>query len=275
MGYAIPWTPIKADMAILDQRQLTWDSLAEELDAWVASGTEATLWWRDDDATDSGSKLDRLLELTTETGILLASMPALATTRLADRVAATDHAYIGQHGFSHTNYAPKGQGQGAWELGLHRSSSVVLDELLEGRHRSETLFGDRFIPVLIPPWNRIDDALLMPIAENGFRGLSRFGPRQTSHLTSDCVVINAHCDPIKWKSGPRFTGEAKALDQFISHLRSRRAGDVDPAEPTGILTHHIDLDEPAWAFCEQLVNTISSHPGACWCSIPELFPETE
>ncbi|MBX2880524.1 MAG: polysaccharide deacetylase family protein [Granulosicoccus sp.] len=254
-------------------QQDPWAALVDELDAWSTEGKVADLWWRDDDATSPGPKLDRLFELTTNTGLLLATIPAPAVPELRPVIEQAPHVRVGQHGYAHINHAPKGKGLGAWELGLHRGEAAVLDDLDCGRDILEQLFGELFVAVVIPPWNRLDAALVRPIADRGYLGISRFGARNQKHVTESCVVVNSHCDPINWKSGPQFTGESKALDQLISHLESRRTGEVDAAEPTGVLTHHVVLDEAGWDFCTRLVEVLDSHPAASWSSIPQLFPE--
>lgn len=250
-----------------------WAALSAELDAWSQVGRVADLWWRDDDATSPGPKLDKLIDLTTDAGLLLATIPASVNTELRPVVEHAPHVRVGQHGFAHINHAPRGKGVGAWELGLHRGQVAVLEDLDQGRDILQQLFGGMFIDVVIPPWNRIDSALFQPIAERGFRGISRFGARDQKYVTDHCVFVNSHCDPIKWKSGPRFTGEAKAINQLISHLQSRRTGKVDGDEPTGVLTHHVDLDDAGWAFCSRLVEILNAHPAAVWSSVPALFPD--
>jgi len=247
-----------------------WQTLNAELDAWAASGEIADLWWRDDDAVAAGPKLDQLLSTTETTGLLLAVIPVRAEDELAHAVKAAPHVKVAQHGYAHINHAEKGQGQGAWELGLHRGERVVLDELDRGRKRLEALFNDNFIPVIVPPWNRIDPALLAPIAARGYRGVSGFGPRdgadhhnyQSNHFTR----VNSHCDLIRWKTGAKFKGATKTINQLVEHLQSRRMGTVDASEPTGYLTHHIDMDREAWKFSEQLVEFINAHQAARWCN---------
>ena len=66
-----------------------WTALQEELEAWRASGRSATLWWRDDDATDCTPALERLLNLAGRYGVpvSLAVIPARATKGLAARLA--------------------------------------------------------------------------------------------------------------------------------------------------------------------------------------------
>ena len=247
-----------------------WQTLNAELDAWAACGEIADLWWRDDDAVAAGPKLDQLLSVTETTGLLLAVIPARAEEELAVAVKAAPHVKVAQHGYAHINHAEKGQGQGAWELGLHRGEPVVLDELDRGRQRLEALFDDNFIPVIVPPWNRIDPALLAPIAARGYRGVSGFGPRDgtgySHHQSSHFTVVNSHCDLIRWKTGAKFKGAPKTMSQLVEHLQARRMGTVDASEPTGYLTHHIDMDREGWDFSQQLVETINEHQAARWCN---------
>ena len=252
-----------------------WQTLNDELDAWHANEKVADFWWRDDDAVAVGSQLEKLISITETTGLLLAVIPAHAKAELASAVNAVSHVKAAQHGYAHINHAERGKGLGAWELGLHRGEQVVLDELDHGRLLLETLFEDNFMPVIVPPWNRMDAALLEPVAVRGFTGVSWFGPRDTSMQSKNFSVINSHCDPIRWKTGAKFKGELKTISQLVEHLHARRIGTVDATEPTGYLTHHIDMSNDSWAFSEQLVQHINNHPAACWCrDIVELFGES-
>ncbi|HUT49177.1 MAG TPA: polysaccharide deacetylase family protein [Alphaproteobacteria bacterium] len=246
-----------------------WAALDAELDRWAAASRIADLWWRDDDAVAPGPKLARLFDVTAATGLLLAVIPARLEDALGPVVAAASHVRIAQHGYAHVNHAPKGQGLGAWELGLHRGEAAVLADLDRGRARLETMFGERFLPVVVPPWNRIDPALFGPLVARGYRGVSAFGPRANG--IPGLVLANAQCDPIAWKNGPRFTGESKALGEIIGHLEARRTGTADAGEPTGFLTHHIDLDEAGWAFCARLANAVQRHPAAHWRGAYDIF----
>lgn len=248
-----------------------WLQLDAEFDAWQAAGRVASLWWRDDDATVPGPRLDRLLQLTSATGLLLAVIPALADQSLATALAGCSHVRVAQHGYAHKNYAERGQGQGAWELGMHRGEAAVLADLDNGRKHLQDLFGISFMPVVVPPWNHLAAELLEPIAERAYAGVSAFGPRDSTGQPSGLIMVNAHCDPIRWKEGARFRGESKTINQLVDHLHARRHARVDADEPTGFLTHHKDLDAPAWAFCEQLASRVADHPGATWLSPVDVF----
>lgn len=250
-----------------------WLQLDAELDAWALERHPATFWWRDDDAVQPGPKLERLIELSSRAGLLLAVIPAKAEKSLASMLINCPHVHVAQHGYAHINHAPRGQGLGAWELGLHRGERAVLDDLDEGRKQLSDLFGSGFLPVVVPPWNRIATELLGPIAKRGYSGVSAFGQAESSDQHDGLVVANAHCDPIRWKSGATFAGEFKTISQLLTHLESRRAGRTDISEHTGFLTHHIDLDNASWEFCTRLITAIDRHASAQWVSPVTVFKE--
>jgi hypothetical protein len=91
----------------------------------------------------------------------------------------------------------------------------VLEELALGFARLSQAFGERFLPVLVPPWTRIDPALIARLPDVGLTALSMEGARTTRFAARGVVTLNAHCDPIKWKGGARFTGTERALDEIV------------------------------------------------------------
>ena len=87
-------------------------------------------------------------------------------------------------------------------------------------------------------------------------------------------AIHAPCDPIKWrKTEGYFAGTEPSLRKVTQHLSARRLGQVDADAPTGLLTHHLAMDEAAWAFMEQLIEHSLAHPGAKWISVGSLLEE--
>ncbi len=248
-----------------------WSLLHAEFDAWHRSGKPARLWWRDDDAAVTGPKLDQLIRVSANAGLLLAVIPKLCEKTLCSLFSEAPLLRIAQHGYAHINHAPRGQGLGAWELGMHRGIDAVLADLDRGRERLEDYFGDFFLPVVVPPWNKIDPLLFAPLAERGYSAVSTFGARTSVQIADGLLAVNAHCDPIRWKSGAQFAGELKTINQLVDHLRAKRIGLADTDEPSGFLTHHVDLDEQGWQFCQQLTDCVEQHAGAQWVPPSELF----
>ncbi|WP_211109241.1 polysaccharide deacetylase family protein [Azospirillum tabaci] len=246
-----------------------WDALTAELDAWAAAGRTASLWWRDDDAIEPTPALDRMIALSIETAapLALAVIPAGVTDALAPVVDAAPGVTVLQHGWSHANHAAPPAKKA--ELGADRPTATVLAELAEGRTVLDHLFGPRALPVLVPPWNRIAPGVAAGLPGAGFNGLSVFGPRRVSTVNMMCV--NTHIDPVAWKDGKRFLGDAEALGMAVTHLRARRLGAVDAEEPTGLLTHHLVMDGETWAFTARFLTVTRRHPAARWLPADTLF----
>ena len=261
---------------------MTWRILSEELDAWAAAGRAATLWWRDDDAVEPSAALERLLGLAAarDVPIALAAIPARASEALAGGIeTAGARVTLLQHGYAHRNHAPAGEKKA--ELGAHRRASAVLEELARGQARMTALFGlGQFgsgssglgwAPVLVPPWNRIAEALVPALARLGFRGLSTYGARAAAEPVPGLVQINSHVDIMRWAAPRGFLGTAAALDLLAGHLRARRLGEADAAEPSGLLSHHGAHDEACWAFLDELLGRLAEHPAARFVAAEEAF----
>lgn len=241
-----------------------WTTLEREFDAWTAAGRTATLWWRDDDATRPGPALDRLFKLRRDLPLAVAAIPAGADTRLADRLAKTPGVDVIQHGYSHRNHARPGAKKS--ELPGDRPLAATLGRLADGRRKLARLFGQQFVPVLAPPWNRIDRTVIRSLRRAGLRAVSGFGAPEPA---AGVIQINTHLDPIDWRGSRGFIGEAAALNALAAHLRLRRQGRGNPALPSGLLTHHRDNDAAVWRFLEALVETTHGHPAVRWISIRE------
>ncbi len=249
--------------------------LLTELDVWSHANLTAELWWRDDDAGEPCAKLDTLLRLSEEHAVpcALATIPVRAGEPLRKSVSGGAHIWVLQHGFAHINHAPKGNG--AWELGLHRPMSVVLDELRQGMVKLSQLFRERFVPVVVPPWNKMDAELLPYLPVMGYRGASASYKKHRPVPPGDLRVADAHCDLLSWKdktSGAKFAGGEKCVSALIEHLHDKRTGVTDFDEPTCILTHHLEMDDDAWGFLDALLSAIAVHPAAQWLSPAEIWP---
>jgi hypothetical protein len=249
----------------------SWAALNHELDRWSALGQAAEFWWRDDDATHPTPALERLLSALRRHHVAaaIAVIPARATTELADRLAQTPEATVIQHGWSHANHAPLGQSKA--ELGPHRPTALMLGELARGALTLERLFGDAWLRVLVPPHNRIAAMLASALAQAGYIGLSRDKPRRET--AAGLIEVNTHVDIMNWQER-RFLGTEACLDLTIRHLASKRAGEADPSEPTGLLTHHLAHDEDAWRFIDQFVAAIAAHAAARWRTSRAVFGAT-
>ena len=250
---------------------MTFEVVRAELDLWAAMGRRATLWWRDDDASAATPALRRLLALaeSQRVPVAVAAIPATMDPRAAQAIGACGMCTVVQHGIAHANHAPASEKRS--ELGAHRAVSIVAGQLERGRDALSAAFGAQFLPVLVPPWNRIAQAVVQALPPLGYRGLSTFGPRAAFAPVDRLVECNTHVDPIAWRVDRSFVGAARATADLAAHLAARRERRVDAAEPTGLLTHHLDFDDAAWRFVDELFTMTREHRAAQWLAPAAVF----
>jgi hypothetical protein len=242
-----------------------WGRLAAELELWAPG--QASFWWRDDDAVAPSAALDRLLFLGPQP-LALAVIPANLDPALPARLARRPVEVL-QHGFAHRNHEPPDRKRA--ELGEARPAAAVLAELRAGWQRLADAFSGQALPVLVPPWNRISEGLIGPLAAEGYRGLSTYGPRASKDAERPGVIrVNTHLDIIDWRSR-RFIGIGAAIDLALGHLRARREGRADSGEPTGLLTHHLVMDDAAFDFTAEFLERTARHPAVHWRSAGDMF----
>ena len=205
--------------------------------------------------------LERLLHLKEHFDIplALAVIPEQADPSLPDHIG---DCVVLQHGFCHENFAAADAKKS--EFPETRPIDQITEALGTGKGRLESLFGDQFFPLLVPPWNRIGNEAVQTLPSLGFIGLSRYMVRAQAIPAPGLAEVNCHVDPINWRGDRRAVPMDALLDMVIGHLRARRLKIADPVEPTGLLTHHLVHDEDLWAALYKLLAFLTSHPAARW-----------
>ncbi|WP_064707323.1 polysaccharide deacetylase family protein [Rhizobium bangladeshense] len=245
--------------------RMSWEPLRRELDRWQAAGRVARFWLRDDDAVEPTPDLERLLALSGENAIplTLAVIPGLTGEALGGRLAEEAGVTVAVHGWSHTNHAaPQRKKQ---ELGGERPPEVVLGELRQGLQLLKRLHPARFLPVLVPPWNRIDAGLIPALPELAFVALSVYG---RAKLGGPIPFLNTHVDIIDWHGTRGGRSEEELVAELVAELGDRFAGNE---EPIGLLTHHLVHDEVAWDFLSALFAATALHPAVRWLPAAALL----
>jgi hypothetical protein len=238
--------------------------LLELLDAAGDRSAELHFWWRDDDARAATPELARLLALATRFHLPLglAVVPAEVAPQLADRVAPVAELHVLQHGWDHRNHSPPGEKK--MELGDHRPEATIERELRLGFERLRRLFPEKFLPVLVPPWNRIGAAAKAAMPSIGLCGLSTFGPVDPPAIHQ----ANVHLDLFAWRPARR----PLSLPEIYAGLCREVSRRLDGAsEPIGIMTHHLVQGEESWSLLEDVFALLRTHPAAVWPTIPALF----
>ena len=238
-----------------------WSDLELELRQWQAADLTARLWLRDDDAVGPTPALDRLLAVWRGVPLALAVIP-----QSCEVIPLPDRVRVLQHGWTHRNHAPPGAKK--QELG-HRDPEDCLLDLAHGQARLQQCFGAAALPVLVPPWNRIDPLLVPDLPRLGFAGLSTMGPEPAP--PAGLRQVNVHADLIQWRPVRCFAGPEAVLAALVAGLAARRAGTVPATAPFGLLTHQLVHDEALWAFLAELAERLCDHPAVSWPSIDAIF----
>jgi hypothetical protein len=246
-----------------------WRAFFDEIARWGDAGRTVEFWWRDDDAARPDAALSRLIALAqrTSTPLALAVIPLQCRKQIF--AGAGSLVSVLQHGTDHDNRA--GAGEKKTEFIAAEFPDTVMARLAAARKLLAELAGERFLPVLAPPWNRLPQRLAAHLAAAGFRGLSQYGPRLRAEAAPGVRQVNTHVDIIAWRSGGGFLGADVALAAATRHLAAKRMAAADPDEATGWLSHHAVHDEGAWTFLERLFQSTRELPAVIWRRPEELF----
>ncbi len=228
-------------------------ALDAELEKWASAGRPPRAFLRDDDAVADTPALRRLLALSERLGapLLLASIPGPAEPSLGAAVRAHPLVTGAVHGYAHVSHSPPGEKP--CELNRRRPASVLLGEMREGREKLAEIFRGKLSGLIVPPWNRIHDAVVPLVAEAGFSGISAHGWAQYPRSTG-LAGVHAHVDVVHWSAGARGRDPAWAISHACQALAEARARGF---RAIGILAHHLSHDETAWATLDELMSALS------------------
>lgn len=230
----------------------------------IGEQSSVALWWRDDDAGRYSAELEALIDLagSTRRPLGLAVVPEWLDAPTVSRVLATPELFVLQHGWSHADHASS-EGKSI-ELGGAIDTGACRVELERGRLVLEAAFNDRFLPVLVPPWNRIDDRIMASLANLGFVAVSTFADDRRG-LDHRLIHENTHIDLIDWQHGRQM----KRLETLVAEATALLA--QPRTRVIGILSHHLDMSVGDMSQLAQLLDYLDGLPACRWTSPAELF----
>jgi hypothetical protein len=239
---------------------MTWRELHAALSERNQAGRPVQFWWRDDDASAPSAALERAVGLSKKYAIplALAVIPQEATPPLFQGLHK--RVTVLQHGTDHRNRAAAGEKK--TEYPGTESLQSALARIAEGMAKLRSVAGQKFMPVLAPPWNRMRADLVDKLPSLGIRGISAYGPQKSREPAPGLRQVNTHVDVVAWRRGRHFVGEEQALSQAMKWLAT--------GEPLGWLTHHAVHDAATWDFLERLFTLKEVR----WLSAAEAFSYT-
>jgi len=245
-------------------RASRWSALRDELARWARDGAVARLWLRDDDAVTITPALERLVGLCAAHCVpyLIAAVPSDADQTLAAYLSGQQLAEVATHGWSHHNHADNTK----TEFPVERPVADIVRDLSNARARIETLFGEKAVPIFVPPWNRMAPEAAALLPQSGFRAISALGRERKPH--EHVQTINVHLDIIDWRGSRGGRNPADLISELTDHLAWARQND---RSAIGILTHHLVHDAAAWSFLEELFAETVGHPAVRWVRASELL----
>ncbi|OAI50088.1 hypothetical protein AYO46_10630 [Betaproteobacteria bacterium SCGC AG-212-J23] len=221
---------------------LSWDRFVAEVER-----RKPVFWLRDDDAATVTPALERLLSFAVP--VALAVIPDLAEPSLFEKNVA-----FLQHGCDHRNRAATGEKK--TEFPATEAIPDALERLRRSRERLVSMGGDKVLPVVAPPWNRMRRELAAELPRIGIRGLSGYGEAES---LPGVLQVNTQVDIVAWRDGKRFIGDEEAARLAMTYVLRN--------QPVGWLTHHAVHDAAAWEFLERLF----ALRGPRWAGAAELF----
>jgi hypothetical protein len=228
------------------------------------------IWWRDDDATEASPALSRLLDIKRRWNvpISLAVIPARAQKSLV-AVTQEPNVDILVHGFAHINHAAPGERK--TEFTLERDLAEVRNELSSGLARLRSLLPQT-LAVFVPPWNRFPSGLLDELAKTNYCGISAWGAEAEWKAAGGLSIRNMHIDVIDWRSG----AAAKPVDGLKAELAALIAQSKSALNgPIGLLTHHLQMPEHAFAALEEFFHSVAQSQDVVWTRARSVFQVPE
>ena len=247
---------MKSSMGVVWHRPIPdWQQQLEACIQKAAANhnSNTKVFFRADDVAVPGSQLQRLLEIFIrhDTPLSLAVVPAWLTQprwQAISRLGASrpDLWCWHQHGWRHRNHEPQGKKQ---EFGPGRSYTALYADLDRGRQRLQTIMGDTLTPIFTPPWNRCSEITLALLQEMGYAAVSRSRgsqPAAPPGLPDHAVDVDLHTD----RAPTSASGWKQLMDGLVDSL----------SRPTcGIMIHHQRMNEAAFGFLDQLLETLHRH----------------
>lgn len=222
------------------------------LDANLDKGA-LRVFCRADDVGLGGAAFRRMTESFARRNLPLAmavvpSWLPLGRARLRGEIDPADPLWaLHQHGFAHRNRAVEGKKS---EFGPDLPGREKARRLRHGRDALIRVFGDAFVPLFTPPWNRCDGETLNILAELGFTGVSRWQgamPPAPAALRELPVNLDLH---IRKEPDPD-----SQLAGLLAELRSAISLGY-----LGVMLHHQRQTAHSLVFLDRLLDRLARSP---------------
>lgn len=221
------------------------------------------VFFRNDDVDVDEPTLRQLLSTfrSLKTPLDLAVIPGRLTESCVALLKEHDRSQFGlhQHGWQHVNHETSGR---KCEFGISRSYDQQLNDIARGQQRMDEAFGQSWPRIFTPPWNRCTEETYRVLDQLGFEGLSKDNskPLVTGYGFREISVI---FDLYRWKGEPAMKSPENVSGELVAQ--------INELDIIGIMLHHKVMDAAAFAFLEQLIETLRACPNVRFQTIQSLL----
>ena len=224
---------------------MLWHKIKDLIAKSKQKGCPVEIWWRDDDAISMTASLEQLLGLSEKwsapLSLAVIPEPCNGYFPLPDKVS------IIQHGIAHINHAKEGKKKS--EFPEDCEFYPRNEDILFHKKKLKKTFGNCFVPIFVPPWNRIAPNYIESISDCGFSALSRFGKAKQNIICE----LNTHIDIVNNKTRPKTLINENAILEVLANEIEERIHNTSHKMPIGLLTHHLVHDSLCWRFLDNLL----------------------
>lgn len=232
----------------------------EQLDSALQNATNLpSLWLRDDDIV-SDSPNFRLLSKLGNTGIPLvfAAVPyrlKFSDAELSYVNSLPNNVYFCVHGYNHANNAAEGTPS---EYPASADATAVRNQMQYGHKKISSTFGNRFLPMFVPPWNSFSPQHMDSVIESGYRYISGSYERTIEGRKNVVESLPCHVDVLDYP--PQHPYPLKTNESVIEELASAVSEWQESAntiKPICILSHHSLMTREDVARYSELIEAIA------------------
>jgi hypothetical protein len=226
------------------------------------------LFFRADDIGAGGRPFQALCQLfrSHQIPLAMAVVPAWLTGVRAKQLFAAaplDEPLWGwhQHGWRHVNCQ---RNEEKSEFGEQRPAEKQWRDIRMGLKKMTEVFGEHFVPVFTPPWNRLPAATLRILQKLDFKAVSMTKPfpssiRSSIGLKNLRIQLDLH------------TRKEKNADADFLALLGELSALITKKEPVGIMLHHQRMPPFAFEFLNELLHLLKHKVAARFLSFADLL----
>lgn len=206
---------------------------------------------RNDDFGWEEPRFLRLYELCAQAAFTLSAAAIPEECRDLDSWQFEDAKYLELtlHGYAHRNHQLEGK---KGEFMDARPLETALTELSIGHKFLQERYPDLYVPVFIPPWNRVSDEIVEKLSSVGCKALSRFG---ANRINQKFPEFNAQIDLHTRKDG----GYA-SVEGVLADMENAWEAQAE-GEPrfVGLMLHHGKMQDADYSFLAKLFEAFKGH----------------